>query len=161
MTATLCMGCKRGRRRWERWFWSDFNTTPRVSFCTSCAHTRLAATLSNGCFMHEGSFHGGEAEELRAEIEKLLEAPPDDWHGTLSALLDKIDARDSLAHREQQDVPRNELEARCASIQHVLSTVRTILGAADGTDIIKAALRVKAQADQYRIDAAERAEGLR
>lgn len=49
--------------------------------------------------MHDGQIHGGEAEELRCGLEKLLE----EWSVTPSAiqrLLDRVDARDSLAQLE-------------------------------------------------------------
>jgi len=63
------------------------------------------------CPVHEGQVHGGEAEELRSGIEKVLEGlrgEDPDW-GTdtveqvaqrLERLLDGTDARDSLAHLE-------------------------------------------------------------
>ena len=66
---------------------------------------------------------GAEAEELRKGIEKLIEAPADcsvcdcavDVHGHLAeqlqALLDRVDARDSLAHLEKIDELKKALQA--------------------------------------------------
>ena len=53
------------------------------------------------CPVHDGQIHGGEAEELRSGLETMLDT------GTVTAravrrLLDRVDARDSLAHGEAQ-----------------------------------------------------------
>ena len=63
---------------------------------------RLA--LDHGCPVHQGLLHGGEAEELRSGIEKILaesDLDPIDLRASLQALLDDVDARDSLAHLER------------------------------------------------------------
>ena len=46
---------------------------------------------------------GREAEELRAGLEALIAAPPGDWPAAAQALLDRVDARDSLAHVTARD----------------------------------------------------------
>lgn len=56
--------------------------------------------------------HGGEAEELRSAIEKLIEEAHEDGDefristGRLQRLLDSVDARDSLAFLEAGDRTR-------------------------------------------------------
>jgi hypothetical protein len=64
-----------------------------------------SACYSEPCATHGGAVHGGEAEELRAGIEGLLRS--EDHAGTLrlelQKLLDRVDARDSLAYREATD----------------------------------------------------------
>jgi len=64
------------------------------------------------CFDH-GFVHGAEAEELREGIEKVLATHnyPDDAHSLrceLQAILDRVDARDSLAYREATDRKRRK-----------------------------------------------------
>lgn len=67
------------------------------------------------CERHFGSVHGREAEELRAGVERILENTSTvrtedapfvlaELRKTLLRLLDHIDARDSLAFREADDV---------------------------------------------------------
>lgn len=56
------------------------------------------------CPEHHGAVHGKEAEELRTGIEKLLAENSYQIQRTeLFALLDRVDARDSLAYLETQD----------------------------------------------------------
>lgn len=56
------------------------------------------------CPVHDGEIHGGEAEELRAGIEDLLlRYPVTPPRSELIALLDRVNARDSLAYLERQD----------------------------------------------------------
>lgn len=66
------------------------------------------------CDRHGGAIHGQEAEELRAGVEHILsntsdvedDAAPDVLRAmrkSLVFLLDRIDARDSLAFREATD----------------------------------------------------------
>lgn len=57
------------------------------------------------CSRHGGVIHGCEAEELRAGIEKLIEIGLGDegLRGCLQRLLDRTDARDSLAFLEAKD----------------------------------------------------------
>ena len=49
-----------------------------------------------------GFFHGAEAEELREGIEAILEHEGDErgFKHSLRALLERVDARDSLAYLE-------------------------------------------------------------
>lgn len=64
-----------------------------------------------GCPVHAGEVHGGEANELRKGIEKLIEGVDVSCHemaefkDSLVRLLDRIDARDSLAHLERKERP--------------------------------------------------------
>lgn len=60
-----------------------------------------AQVRSRRCPVHDGQVHGKEAAELRRGIEELL----DEGTGQISRralqwLLDRVDARDSLAHEE-------------------------------------------------------------
>lgn len=62
------------------------------------------------CPVHGYQRHGREAEELRAGIEAVLAefdgvsyAKVDTVCGVLRALLDRVDARDSLAYLERRD----------------------------------------------------------
>ncbi len=62
---------------------------------------RKCPVYSQHCPEH-GFFHGAEAEELREGIEAIIEQEGDE-HGfkrALRALLDRVDARDSLAYLE-------------------------------------------------------------
>lgn len=73
----------------------------RVYQAPSCPITRAY------CHVH-GQVHGAEAEELRRWIENLLfeataSCAPDDWPAALQKLLDRVDARDSLAFLEAGD----------------------------------------------------------
>jgi hypothetical protein len=75
-------------------------------------------TQDKECPVHVGSVHGGEAEELRAGVEKLIETAEEIEFETttpqrlayrmvatrrLQELLDEVDARDSLGHLERND----------------------------------------------------------
>ena len=66
------------------------------------------------CARHSGVIHGQEAEELRAGVEQILKNTDDvredeaafvlaEQRNALIFLLDRIDARDSLAFREATD----------------------------------------------------------
>ncbi len=66
------------------------------------AAVALAAS-SLECPVHRGSVHGGEAEELRKGVEQIMLAMPEPFRGQLIRLLDRVDARDSLAHLERVD----------------------------------------------------------
>ena len=68
------------------------------------------------CDQHCGAVHGQEAEEMRAGIEQILKSTSDvdddeapdvlrALRKSLIFLLDRIDARDSLAFREATDPP--------------------------------------------------------
>lgn len=61
-----------------------------------------AGEVSLTCPIHAGSTHGAEAEELRSGIEAMIE---EDRVGVteLLHLLDRVDARDSLAYLERMD----------------------------------------------------------
>ena len=95
----------------------------------SCAFAgaivKLAACCVVGvrCDQHYGAVHGQEAEELRAGIEQILRntsdvedaAAPDVLSAlrkSLIFLLDRVDARDSLAFCEATDPPEADSEAR-------------------------------------------------
>ena len=76
------------------------------------------------CERHGGAPHGQEAEELRAGVEQILEntadVRPEDEKEVFAAmrkslifLLDRIDARDSLAFCEATD-PNNKDSSSCA-----------------------------------------------
>lgn len=62
---------------------------------------KIEATAAR-CPVHAGMIHGGEAEELRAGIERILEgnAKVGKVLICLQRLLDRVDARDSLGHLE-------------------------------------------------------------
>jgi hypothetical protein len=81
------------------------------------AELESEAKEPRGCAVHYGSVHGGEAEELRKGLERLLKehgvVPP---RRTLIALLDRVDARDSLAHLELTDECA-ALKARVAELE--------------------------------------------
>jgi hypothetical protein len=56
--------------------------------------------LGTRCPVHSGMIHGGEAEELRVGIERILEGDDKGVRIRLQRLLDSVDARDSLGHLE-------------------------------------------------------------
>ena len=62
-----------------------------------------------------GFVHGAEAEELRKGLEALIEDHPDRrWTDKVQNLLDRVDARDSLAYLEaQDDTPDEEPSCNC------------------------------------------------
>ncbi len=73
-----------------------------------------ACVVGAPCDQHGGAIHGQEAEELRAGVEQILRNTADvraeDAVDVLAAirkalifLLDRVDARDSLAFREATD----------------------------------------------------------
>lgn len=89
------------------------------------AIVQLADTCVVGaaCDRHGGAVHGQEAEELRAGVEQILrntsavgdEDASDVLRGlrkSLVFLLDRIDARDSLAFREATDPSEQDVTAR-------------------------------------------------
>lgn len=82
-----------------------------------------ACVVGLPCEKHAGAVHGQEAEELRAGVEQILrntadvqpEEAPDvlaSLRKSLVFLLDRIDARDSLAFREVTD-PTTENDVSC------------------------------------------------
>lgn len=75
---------------------------------------------TRACPVHEYQRHGREAEELRAGVEELIAGGGDCccngcWGGDLAeklqSLLDRVDARDSLAYRERTD-PKDVISVR-------------------------------------------------
>lgn len=56
-----------------------------------------------GCPIHQGVIHGGEAERLRSGIEAIIEAG-DAPMTDLKKLLDHVEAGDSLGHLERIDL---------------------------------------------------------
>lgn len=75
----------------------------------------LDALESPACPVHEGELHGGEAEELRAGIESLI-AANDLSSSSLQRLLDRVSARDSLAHLERCDAEIDRLRSENAQL---------------------------------------------
>ena len=71
--------------------------------------------ITDGCNAHAGVVHGGEAEELRRGIEELLRGACASCGDQLARLLDRVDARDSLAFVQQQAEVR-ALRARVADL---------------------------------------------
>lgn len=85
--------------------------------------------MSDGCKIYReacpdhGFYHGAEAEELREGIEKIIKTcrpcvstAEDGCTGChiveeLELLLDRVDARDSLAYREKRRSPRKRRPA--------------------------------------------------
>lgn len=113
------------------------------------------------CPVHEGSFHGGEAEELRAGIEKIIgDLDLDIDHEAkvqLQRLLDAVDARDSLGHLERGDIVadlRTQVANRDRSIESLTSRTSELLG-------MVASLRTQHDADAARIAGLEAAANRR
>ena len=99
-------------------------------------HTNPTETLLDDCPVHTGSIHGGEAEELRGGIEEIVETlkgfeNSTDVRLSLINLLDSVDARDSLAHLERNDVIAKLTSERDAALlilrQAMLERDRTLL----------------------------------
>lgn len=61
------------------------------------------------CERHD-YFHGAEAEELREELEKFAETDESAEANWARNILDKVDARDSLAYREGRRSRRSRSE---------------------------------------------------
>jgi hypothetical protein len=80
------------------------------------------------CAEH-GFIHGAEASELREGIEALLdqcgEMSHDDWTEALTSLLDRVDARDSLARLEAQVPPGVRRSGRSNPQAEVCARVTT------------------------------------
>ena len=55
-----------------------------------------------GCPIHQGAIHGGEAEELRSGIEAII-VYGDASMTALQELLDRVESHDSLGHLERID----------------------------------------------------------
>ena len=84
------------------------------SFAEALVQIANACVVGIPCEKHGGAVHGQEAEELRAGIEQILrntsdvddDEAPDvlrSQRKSLIFLLDRVDARDSLAFREATD----------------------------------------------------------
>ena len=77
-------------------------------------HFRCAlALLENGCPVHADQHHGREAEELRKGVEEIADGieaddAPEQIRIKLYALLDVIDARDSLAYLERRGAKKRK-----------------------------------------------------
>ena len=92
----------------------DFATIAR-DFAETLVQVADTCVVGVRCERHGGAVHGQEAEELRAGVEQILrntadvrdDAVPDVLRAlrkSLILLLDRTDARDSLAFREVTDV---------------------------------------------------------
>jgi hypothetical protein len=111
------------------------NRAPDLSIRTSPMVESIdGATLDyetltrRACPVHADQEHGGEAEELRKGIERILTAFPDKasrrvrcMREELQRLLDDVDARDSLAwlerHDERREAEVDQLRARIAELE--------------------------------------------
>jgi hypothetical protein len=81
-------------------------TDRQVAAIVDCVTEQLASAAPDApvrCPIHYGRVHGGEAEELRAGIERLIKDNRRVDVSALQRLLDSVDARDSLAHLERSD----------------------------------------------------------
>jgi hypothetical protein len=87
---------------------------PAPEFARALGQVAATCVVGLPCDRHAGEVHGQEAEELRAGIEQILrntaEVLPEDEDSVLASvrkslifLLDRVDARDSLAFREAVD----------------------------------------------------------
>ncbi|HSX22298.1 MAG TPA: hypothetical protein VLE97_05935 [Gaiellaceae bacterium] len=81
-------------------------------FAQALVQVADACVVGLPCERHYGAIHGGEAEELRAGLEKLMREAERDAIGSrtvsvfaLQRLIDEVAARDSLAFREATDPP--------------------------------------------------------
>lgn len=89
------------------------------------------AHAESHCTVHGDVAHGGEAEELRKGIERLIEQDYDacgglgdeQLVGRLQRLLDDVDARDSLAWGERHDEKR---DAEVIALREELSKMRQV-----------------------------------
>lgn len=93
--------------------------------CAAAVAKLFAGAVPSRCTVYSevcpehGFVHGAEAEELRAGIEKILARNygcdtnelPSGVQMSLAMLLDRTDARDSLAFRDAQDPSRDEAPA--------------------------------------------------
>lgn len=88
-------------------------------FFAAILQLSAACTIGVPCDRHGGVVHGQEAEELRAGVEQILRntasVQREDEESVLAAvrkslifLLDRVDARDSLAFREVTDPKEHE-----------------------------------------------------
>jgi len=69
-------------------------------------------TIGEECPVHSYAEHGKEAEELRVGIEDALNQPPEWLESELRGLLDRVDARDSLAFLERKAEEPSETTKR-------------------------------------------------
>ncbi len=71
------------------------------------------------CPVHDNQKHGKEAEELRQGIEEVLTSwrgAGGEWHlsdliSDVQAVLDSVDARDSLGYLERKDAKKKKRKA--------------------------------------------------
>lgn len=84
------------------------------TFAAALVQIAGACVVGQACELHGGAVHGKEAEELRGGVERILRSmsdvpASDEFHALREArkalilLLDRIDARDSLAFLEATD----------------------------------------------------------
>ena len=92
-----------------------------VDFAESIVKLADCCVVGLPCERHGGEVHGQEAEELRAGVEQILRNTADvrddeasfvltELRKALIFLLDRVDARDSLAFREATD-PKEDAPA--------------------------------------------------
>jgi len=81
------------------------------------------------CGKHAGAIHGGEAEELRSGIEKIIREDGEDVPHALREMLDEIDARDSLAFAEAWCAPRRDKQRAMTELQRTIEGAREFLAA--------------------------------
>jgi hypothetical protein len=94
--------------------WTGRSGMPDVHALLLDLQQHRAAWTTSGCPVHNGSAHGAEAEELRKGIEGIIGHLPDDSRdvrGDLIRLLDRVNARDSLAHLEREDADMERVRA--------------------------------------------------
>lgn len=111
--------------------------------------TRLADAEGEGCTLHVHAKHGKEAEELRKGIERIYstrlktaQAIAESAPGTevvpaaaLHALLDRVDARDSLAHLRANEELRDARAANKRGLRSQQKAIELLLEAlVDGLD---------------------------
>lgn len=105
---------------------------------------RLADAEGEGCTLHKHAPHGKEAEELRLGIEKLLaQRPLDGWEKALQKLLDRVDARDSLAHVRANQELRETRAANRRGLRSQQKAIEILLeGVVDGLDTQRCSTKV-------------------
>lgn len=98
---------------------------------------------------------GAEAEQLRKELEALIEAK-DVSRSTVQDLLDRVDARDSLRYLEAKDKRFSRLRRRVNRLRVALSTLART---PPGRSTVNLAIKTLEADDQAR--RIDRAEGKR
>ena len=90
--------------------WLEFVPKARELLCRPAESGTVATRCTvyeTPCSVHD-FIHGAEAEELREGIEKLMENEDAVKVRQLQSLLDRVDARDSLAYLESKDDQHGE-----------------------------------------------------